>query len=59
MLLVLTVAFCGVTAEYHAQQCERSAADLYLGTRVVADENVASETRLPNDVLRQPITGQV
>jgi hypothetical protein len=45
MLLVLTVAFCGVTAEYHAQQCERSAADLYLGTRVVADENVASERR--------------
>jgi hypothetical protein len=38
------VALRGVTAEYHAQQFERSAADLCLSARIVANEKTGFRT---------------
>jgi hypothetical protein len=41
VLVVLTVALCGVLVDYLVQQCEGLVADLFLGTRIVVDEDPA------------------
>jgi hypothetical protein len=42
-------------ADYLAQQCERLVADLFLGSRIVADEDTASDLHSS----AEPIAGQV
>ena len=39
LLVVLTVALCGVMVDYLVHQCEGLAADLFLRLRIVADQN--------------------